>query len=69
MKQTKQSRYRTTTLIPRYDYLSTKSTLLCLQSERYGEVQTEVSKLICKYVNLLFSQINVIIRTIVISTL
>lgn len=43
MKQTKQSRYRTTTLIPRNGYLSTKSTLLSLQSGRCGEVQTEVS--------------------------
>lgn len=68
MKQTKRSRYRTTTLIPS-TYLSTKSTFLCLQSGRCGEVQTEVSKLICKYVNLLFSQVKVIIRTIVISTL
>ena len=68
MKQTKRSRYRTATLIPS-TYLSTKSTSLCLQSGRCGEVQTEVSKLICKYVNLLFSQVKVIIRTIVISTL
>lgn len=70
MKQTKRSMYGTTTLIPRNGYLSTKSTLLCLQSGRCGEVQTEVSKLICKYVNLLFSQVKVIIkRTIVITTL